>query len=112
MANIYKNAQFNLTTTAITDIYTCPTNRTALMKNVHVANYGAGNVVVKGYLYDSSATTNYQVDQHTLSAGNSQDLSDGILVLESGDIFRLEAASANSISGSCSILEIFDEKSA
>ena len=112
MANIYKNAQFNLTTTAKTDVYTCPTNRTALMKNVHTANYGAGNVVVKGYLYDSSASTEYQVDQHTLSAGNSQDLSDGILVLESGDIFRLEAASANSISGSCSILEIFDEKSA
>ena len=112
MANIYKNAQFNLTTTAKTDVYTCPTNRTALMKNVHVANYGAGNVVVKGYLYDSSASTEYQVDQHTLSAGNSQDLSDGILLLESGDIFRLEAASANSISGSCSILEIFDEKSA
>ena len=111
MANIYKNAQYNLTTTAKTDVYTCPTNRTALMKNVHTANYGAGNVVVKGYLYDSSASTEYQVDQHTLSAGNSQDLSDGILVLESGDIFRLEAASANSISGSCSILEIFDEKS-
>ena len=112
MANIYKNAQFNLTTTAITDIYTCPTNRTALMKNVHVANYGAGNVVVKGHLYDNSATTGYQIDQHTLGAGNSQDLSDGILVLESGDIFRLEAGSANAISGSCSILEIFDEKSA
>ena len=112
MANIYKNAQFNLTTTAKTDVYTVPTSRTALMKNVHVANYGTGNVVVKGYLYDSSASTEYQIDQHTLSAGNSQDLSDGILVLESGDIFRLEAASANSISGSCSILEIFDEKSA
>jgi hypothetical protein len=111
MANLYKNAQFNLTTTAITDIYTCPTGRTALMKNVHVSNYGTGNVVVKGHLYDDSATTSYQVDQHTLSAGNSQDLSDGILVLESGDIFRLEAGSANSISGSCSILEIFDEKS-
>mgnify|MGYP000336098894 CR=1 FL=1 len=55
MANIYKNAQFNLTTTAITDIYTCPTGRTALMKNVHVANYGTGNVVVKGHLYDNSA---------------------------------------------------------
>lgn len=112
MANIYKNAQYNLTTTSKTDVYTCPTNRTALMKNVHTANYGAGNVVVKGYIYDSSASTEYQVDQHTLSAGNSQDLSDGILVLESGDIFRLEAASANAISGSCSILEIFDEKSA
>ena len=112
MANIYKNASFNLTTTAKTDVYTCPTGRTALMKNVHTANYGAGNVVVKGYLYDNSATTEYQVDQHTLNAGNSQDLSDGVLVLESGDIFRLEASGANSISGSCAILEIFDEKSA
>jgi hypothetical protein len=40
MANIYKNTQFNLTTTDKTDVYTCPTNRTALVKNVHAVNYG------------------------------------------------------------------------
>ena len=112
MANIYKNAQFNLTTTAKTDVYTVPTSRTGLMKIVHTANYVAGNTVVKGYIYDSSASTEYQIDQHTIAAGSSQDLGDGVLVLESGDIFRLEASSANAISGSWAILEIFDEKSA
>ena len=111
MANVYKNAQFNLTTTDKTDVYTVPTSRTALMKIIHTANYGSGNSTVKGYIYDSSASTEYQIDQHTIAAGSSQDLGDGVLVLESEDIFRLEASNANAISGSCSILEIFDEKS-
>jgi hypothetical protein len=32
MANIYKNAGFNLTTTSKTDVYTVPANRTAIIK--------------------------------------------------------------------------------
>jgi hypothetical protein len=32
MANIYKNAGFNLTTTDKTDVYTVPANRTAIIK--------------------------------------------------------------------------------
>ena len=112
MANIYKNTQFNLTTTAKTDVYTCPTNRTALIKNVHVVNYGAGNHTIKAYIYDNSATTEYQFDQHTVNSGTSRDVSDGLFVLESGDILRMEAGSANHFSGTLSILEIFDEKSA
>ena len=31
MANIYKNAQFNLTTTDVTDIYTVPSNSRAII---------------------------------------------------------------------------------
>jgi hypothetical protein len=34
------------------------------------------------------------------------------MVLESGDILRLEAATANAVTGIVSYLEIFDEKSA
>ena len=32
MANIYKNAGINLTTTSKTDVYTVPANRTAIIK--------------------------------------------------------------------------------
>ena len=112
MANIYKNAQYNLTTTAKTDVYTCPTNRTALVKNVHTVNYGTGLHTIKAYIYDSSATTEYQFDEHSLASKTAQDISEGLFVLESGDILRLQSDTANSFSGTCSILEIFDEKSA
>ena len=112
MAHNYNNAQFNLTNTNKTDVYTCASGSTCLVKNIHVVNYGAGNHTIKGYIYDSSASTEFQIDEHTIHSGVSQDISDGIIVLESGDILRMEANTANGISGVVSYLEIFDEKSA
>jgi hypothetical protein len=106
MAHNYNNAQFNLTNTNKTDVYTCASGSTCLVKNIHVVNYGAGNHTIKGYIYDSSASTEFQIDEHTINSGVSQDISDGIIVLESGDILRLEAGSANHFSGTISILEI------
>mgnify|MGYP000201526092 CR=1 FL=1 len=43
MANIYKNAQFDLTTTDVTDIYQAPSNSRAIIQNIHAANIGSGH---------------------------------------------------------------------
>jgi hypothetical protein len=106
MANIYKNAQFDLTTTAATDVYTVPSNSRAIVQNIHMANIGAGNVVVHAHIYDNSATTQYTFAKHTIAANNSQSVSDGSVVLEENDILRVQADSANDIEGTCAILEI------
>ena len=106
MANIYKNAQFDLTTTAATDIYTVPSNSRAIIQNIHMANVGSGNVVVHAHIYDNSATTQYTFAKHTIAANNSQSVSDGSVVLEENDILRVQADSANDIEGTCAILEI------
>ncbi len=106
MANIYKNAQFDLTTTAATDIYTVPSNSRAIIQNIHMANVGAGNVVVHAHIYDNSATTQYTFAKHTIAASNSQSISDGSVVLEENDILRVQSDSANDIEGTCAILEI------
>ena len=106
MANIYKNAQFDLTTTAATDIYTVPSNSRAIVQNIHMANIGAGNVVVHAHIYDNSATTQYTFAKHTIAASNSKSVSDGSVVLEENDILRVQADSANDIEGTCAILEI------
>jgi len=112
MANVYKNTGIDLTTTAKTDVYTVPTNRTTIIKTIQTTNHGVSNVDTIGYFYDSSATTEYEIAHHTLSSKSSINFIDGTLVLESGDILRLEASTANSIAGVVSYLEIFDEKSA
>jgi hypothetical protein len=39
MANIYKNAGFDLTTTDKTDVYTVPANRTAIVKTIQTTNH-------------------------------------------------------------------------
>jgi hypothetical protein len=106
MANIYKNAQFDLTTTAATDVYTVPSNSRAIIQNIHMANIGAGNVVVHAHIYDNSATTQYTFAKHTIAANNSQSVSDGSVVLEENDILRVQSDSANDIEGTCAILEI------
>ena len=106
MANIYKNAQFDLTTTDATDIYTVPSNSRAIVQNIHMANIGAGNVIVHAHIYDNSATTQYTFAKHTIAASNSQSVSDGSVVLEENDILRVQSDSANDIEGTCAILEI------
>ena len=106
MANIYKNAQFDLTTTNATDIYTVPSNSRAIVQNIHMANIGSGNVVVHGHIYDNSATKQFTFAKHTISASDSQSISDGSVVLEENDVLRVQADSADDIEGTAAILEI------
>ena len=106
MANRYKNAQFDLTTTDATDVYTVPSNSRAIIQNIHMANIGSGNVVVHAHIYDSSVTTQFTFAKHTIAANESQSVSDGTIILEENDILRVQAASANDIEGTVSILEI------
>jgi len=106
VANIYKNAQFDLTTTNATDVYTVPSNSRAIVQNIHMANIGSGNVVVHAHIYYSSATTQFTFAKHTIAANESKSVSDGTIILEENDVLRVQAASANDIEGTVSILEI------
>jgi len=105
MANRYKNANFDLTTTDVTDVYTCPSNSRAIIQNIHVANVGAGNTEIKAFIDDDSAGRSFQFAEHTVNAGNSKSVSDGTVILEENDKLQLQAASADIFEGTVSILE-------
>ena len=106
MANIYKNAFYDPATTAAETVYTVPSDSRAIVQNIHMANIGSGNVVVHAHIYDNSATTQFTFAKHTIAANESQSISDGTIILEENDILRVQAASANDIEGTVSILEI------
>tara|TARA_B110000483_G_scaffold234690_1_gene305135 strand:+ start:308 stop:643 length:336 start_codon:yes stop_codon:yes gene_type:complete len=106
MANIYKNANYNLTTTNVTDVYTCPSNSRSIVKKIHCVNYGAGNHSIEVFLYDSSNTTQYQIAQHSVNAGDSQGIADGTFILEENDVLRLQSSNADHFSGTVAILEM------
>ena len=112
MANIYKNAGFNLSTTNLTTVYTVPTDRTAIVKSIQVNNDDSSAIQVEISVTDSSASTTYKVYHKDLAADTTDNGVVAHLVLESGDIVKIQAASANKIEGMISYLEIFDEKSA
>jgi hypothetical protein len=61
MANIYKNAGFDLTTTDLTTIYTVPALRTAIVKSIQTTNHAVSNIDTIGYDMISSATTEYEI---------------------------------------------------
>ena len=98
MANIYKNAMFDLTTTNKTTVYTVPPDRTALVKSIQITNIHSG--------------AEHEVAHIQLASKTVDNLVKGTMVLESGDALKVKAASANNIAGIVSYVEIFDEKSA
>ena len=106
MANRYKNANFDLTTTDVTDIYTVPAESRAIVQNIHAANVAAANTEIKAFIYDDSASRAYQFAEHTINSGDSRSMSDGPVVLEENDKLQLQAASGNVFEGTCAILEI------
>ena len=105
MANIYKNAQFDLSTTDVTDIYQAPADSRAIVQNIHAANVGSANTEIKAFIYDNSASRAYQFAEHTVNAGNSKSVSDGTIILEENDKLQLSAAAGNIFEGTVSILE-------
>jgi len=112
MANIYKNAGINLTTTSLTTIYTVPANRTAIVKNIQISNEHSSNNLVEVFVTDSSASATYEIFHESMAADSTDNAVKGSLVLEAGDVIKIQSASANKIEGMISYLEIFDEKSA
>ena len=112
MANVYKNSGFNLSTTNLTTIYTVPTNRTAIVKSIQINNDDASAIQVEISVTDTSASATYKIYHKDLAADTTDNGVVSPLILESGDILKIQAATSNKIEGMVSYLEIFDEKSA
>ena len=55
MANIYKNEKTSLTTTALTSLYTVPSNSRAIVKSLNIAEDAGSTAVVKVTLVDAAA---------------------------------------------------------
>ena len=104
MSTLYKSTGFNLTTTAVTNVYTCPAETETIVKSIQTVNYGGSNVDLEVFVNKSG--TDYDISHHTIGGKVSLNAIDGTIVLEEGDILKLEAQTANSISGLVSFLEV------
>ena len=111
MANLYKNAGFDLTTTDLTTIYTVPALRTAIVKSIQISNEHSSNNLVEIFVTDSSASATFEIYHLSMDADSTANGLLAPLALEAGDILKMQTANANKIEGMISYLEIFDEKS-
>ncbi len=105
MANIYKNEKTSLTTTALTTLYTVPSNSRAIVKSLLVAEDNAGAAVVKVTLVDAAAAV-FVVDNNvSLSANEKEQVLTEPLIMEESEILKVQATSG-AVDVVASVLEI------
>ena len=105
MANIYKNAFYDPTTTSAETVYTVPSNARAIIQNIQITNE-SGSKTAKVSVTDSSATTDYQIAYADITGPTICNIAKGPVVLEENDVLKIESSVTSGISGIISILEI------
>jgi hypothetical protein len=105
MANTYRNAFYDPTVTTAVTVYTVPANTTALVKNIQLTNE-SGSKVVKVSVTDTSASTDYQIAYASIIGATICNLAKAPIVLEAGDILKIQTTDTTGISAVISYLEI------
>ena len=108
MANVYKNIQATITSSASYDnMYTSPDATTSIVKSVKLYNTHGSNLVVDISVYDLSSTTAFEYDTVTVTASGSVDLLtfNNVLILEAGDILRMQTPTTNDVKMTASVLQ-------
>jgi len=108
MANIYKNIQAKITSAgSYDDMYTAPDETTSIVKSIKLYNTHGSNLVVDIKVYDLSSTTDFEYDTVTVDASGSVDLLtfNNVLILEAGDILRMQTPTTNVVKMTASVLQ-------
>jgi len=108
MANVYKNIQAVISEAASdVDMYTVPDETTSIIKSIQLYNTHGSNLVVDVTVYDASSTTDFEWETVTVDTGTSEDLltSNNILILEAGDILKMQTPTTNVIKMTAAVLQ-------
>ena len=108
MANVYKNIQAVISSAGSdVDMYTAPDETTSIVKSIKLYNTHSSNLVVDIKVYDLSSTTDFEYDTVTVNTDNSVDLLtfNKVLVLEAGDILRMQTPTTNVVKMTASVLQ-------
>ena len=105
MANIYKNEKTSLTTTALTTLYTVPSNSRAIVKSLNVAEDAGSTAVVKVTLVDAAATIFVVDNDVNLTAKQKEQVLSEPLIMKESEILKVQASSG-AVDVIASILEI------
>ena len=101
----YKSDTFDLTTTNVTTILTCPADATILVKNIEAVHNTASNVDTDLLIRKSGAGADVQV-AHKQMNKETFNFALETINLEASDILKMQAGTANEISGLVSYAQI------
>ena len=106
MANQYKNAKVDLTTTNATTLYTCPTAKTAIVKSILVSEDSGNADTITVTLTDASAAVFSMFKVKAVGANTTVELLTSPIVVEESEILKVTAATANRLHVIASLLEV------
>ena len=106
MANNYKNAKLDLTSTSITTLYTTPTAKTAIVKSIIVSEDSGNADTITLTLTNSASAVFSLFKTKAVSANTTVELLSAPLVVEGSEILKVTAATANRLHVVASLLEI------
>ena len=105
MANIYKNEKTSLTTTALTTLYTVPSNSRAIVKSLLIAEDAGSTAVVKVTLVDAAAAIFVIDNDVNLAANQKEQVLSEPLIMKESEILKVQASSG-AVDVIASVLEI------
>ena len=108
MPNVYKNAKKDLSSTSVTTLYTAPALTTAIVKSILVSedSGNADTTTVTITDAESSPATFSLFKTKSISANGTTELLTAPLVVQTGEILKVTAATANRLHVVASILEV------
>ena len=105
MANTYTNAKVDLTSTSVTTLYTCAASTTAIVKSIIVSE-DSGNADTISVTLTNGSDVFSLFKTKSISANATAELLSAPLVLQTTEILKVTAATANRLHVVASILEI------
>jgi len=106
MANVYKNAKVDLTTTSVTTLYTAPALTTGIIKSILVSEDSGNADTITVTITNTSDAVFSIFKTKAVSANNTVELLTAPLVVETGEIIKVTAATANRLHVVASLLEV------
>ena len=94
-----KNTSVALSSTDLTNVYTCPPNFTAVIREVFLTNVDGSSAVDATLKYtDTSGSATYSLlSTKSIAADSYLRLENAYIVLETGDILKAQAGAANDL---------------
>ena len=106
MANVYRNAKVDFTTTDNTTVYTSPSNSRAIIKSILVSEDSGNADSISVTLTDASANVFSLFKTKAVSANATEELISQPIILQESEILKAQATTAGRLHMVVSLLEI------
>ena len=94
MANSFINKKADLSTTDLTSLYTVPSAKTSVIKSILVANDSGSGCNIDITLVDASSNIFSLFKTKTIATVTTTELLTNPLIMEEGEILKVQAADA------------------